>query len=388
MNPQQDSQSKTEKPTPKKLLDAQKKGQIARSRELSTTVMMISASVGLIVFSGQIGAGIQDLLINNLQLDNNVIGDKELMIDKFASMTVNTLFVLLPFFLLMMISAFAGPLALGGWAFTMSSWQPKLNRMSLLSGFKRMFGAQGFVEMIKSLGKFVVIGLVAFIVLGIHHEKILAMSTLPVIEGMNSGLIVIGQLFLLLSFSLILIAMIDVPYQLVSHFSKLKMSIQEIREENKQTNGNPELKARVRSLQREVSQRRMLVEVAEADVVITNPTHYSVALKYDESKAGAPYVVASGVDFMALRIREVAAGNDVVIFSAPPLARAIYQHTEVGQELPSALYHAAAQVLAYVYQIRSLSEIDKRLVEKPTILDIPEEYQVDPDLNTPSGGES
>jgi len=172
------------------------------------------------------------------------------------------------------------------------------------------------------------------------------------------------------------VSLIDVPYQLVSHMNRLKMSIQEIKEENKQTTGNPEIKNQIRSLQREVSSRRMLLDVASADVVIVNPTHYSVALRYEEGAKSAPVVVAKGVDFLAMRIREIANGNEIEVFSAPSLARALYQHTEVGHEVPTALYQAVAQVLAYVYQLRDLTRTQRNRVRRPSIVDIPEDYKV------------
>jgi len=373
----QDGQSRSERPTPKKLLDSRKKGQVARSRELNTTVMMLAASVGLILFGSFMGNDLQKLLADSLRIDAHMLASNGYLIKHFAVVTTDALVILLPYFVFMVVAVFIGPLILGGWAFSAAAMQPKISRMSLVAGMKRMFGMQGFVEMIKSLGKFLTVGTVALLTLGILKERILSLGAMPVIEGLYSGMSLIGQLFMFLAASLIIVSFIDVPYQLVSHVNRLKMSIQEIRDESKLTTGNPELKVRIRSLQREVSQRRMLTDVAGADVVIINPTHYSVALKYEEHNAGAPIVVASGVDFMALRIREVAAGNQVTVFSAPPLARALYQHAEIGQELPAGLYHAVAQVLAYVYQVRDLSISDRYLVTRPDELEIPSEFEVE-----------
>lgn len=374
MSAEQSSQTRSEQPTPKKLQDSRKKGQVARSRELNTTVMMLASAIGLLLLGGQMGQSLQALLAADLSINRDGVISNELLLTRLGDTATDSLFILLPFFGIMMMSVFVGPLLLGGWSFSTSAWQPKFNRLSPLAGIKRMFGMQGFVEMLKALGKFIVIGVVALIALHHYEGQILSLGAMPVMDAVAAGIAIIGQLFLLLASSLLLVSMIDVPYQLVSHMNRLKMSIQEIRDEQKQTNGNPELKGRIRSMQREVSQRRMLQAVADADVVIVNPTHFSVALKYDHAGTGAPMVVAKGVDFMAMRIREIANGNAVAVFSAPPLARALYRHTDVGQEVPSALYHAVAQVLAYVYQVRDATTTERANLHRPTSIEIPTEF--------------
>lgn len=376
MSQENDGQTRSEQPTPKKRTDSRKKGQVARSRELNTTVMMLAASVGLLLLGRQIGNEMQVLLASNMVLDQRVLSSNAQLLLHLSNVTHSAIAIFSPFFIIMLIAAFVGPVVLGGWSFSISSWKPKLNRMSPISGLKRMFGLQGIVEMLKSLGKFLTIAVVALVGLSFFQEQIFTLNAMSAIEGMHSGFKIIGVVFFLLSISLLLVAFIDVPYQLVSHTNRLKMSVQEVREENKQTNGNPELKARIRSKQREISDRRMLADVADADVVITNPSHYAVALKYDEHSANAPVVVATGVDFMAMRIREIAQGNDVTIFSAPPLARALYHHSEVGEELPVGLYQAVAQVLAYVYQIKNSSVSQSHRIIKPRVFDIPAEYEV------------
>lgn len=377
MSEEQNGQTRSEQPTEKKKLDSRKKGQIARSRELNTTVVMLSSAAALLMLGGGIGQSLQRLLATGLTLERQLIFDDSYLLLAFGQTSLASLQILTPFFLLMMIAAFVGPLSLGGWSFSMDSWVPKLNRMSILSGIKRMFGIQGFVELLKALGKFIVVGAVAVIALKLYQDEILMLSQLSVTDAIYRGMYIIGQLFLMLAVSLIVVSLIDVPYQIVSHITKIKMSVQEVKEENKQTNGNPELKTRIRSMQRDVSQRRMLIDAADADVVIVNPTHFSVALKYDDAKAGAPVVVAKGVDHMALRIREVAESNNIVIFSAPPLARALYFHTDIDQQVPTALYQAVAQVLAYVLQVRDLTTSERLLVQLPSVVDVPEELASD-----------
>ncbi|MBX2883461.1 MAG: flagellar biosynthesis protein FlhB [Granulosicoccus sp.] len=376
MSAEQFGQSKTEQPTPKKLLDSRKKGQTARSRELNTTIMLLASSIALIAFGNDIGTSLQQLLASDLTINRLEMLNKEMLITRLGDATFDAIALLIPFFCVTLVASFVGPIALGGWSFSLDAMAPKWNRMSPLSGLKRMFGTQGLVEMIKALGKFIVIGVVAWFMLEINKDRILTLGSVATIDAIHGGILIIGQLFVALSLSLIIVSLIDVPYQLVSHVNRLKMSVQEVRDENKQTNGNPEIKNQIRSLQREVSSRRMLLDVAEADVVITNPTHYSIALKYEEGGSSAPLVVAKGTDFLAMRIREIANGNNVEIFSAPALARSLYQHTEVGQEVPTALYQAVAQVLAYVYQIRDLTRTQRNLVKRPDIVALPDDLQV------------
>lgn len=374
MSEERNAQTRSEQPTEKKLLDSRKKGQVARSRELNTTAVMLASAAALLLLGGEMGQSMEQMLATGLTLDRESIFDRHSLMTTLGQSSLDSFMALTPFFLVMMVSAFVGPIVLGGWSFSMDALQPKMSRISLLAGIKRMFGVQGLVELLKALGKFVVVGVVAMIALKIYQDRILLLNQLSIVEAVYRGMYIIGQLFLMLAASLIVVSLIDVPYQLVSHLNRLKMSVQEVKDENKQTNGNPELKSRIRTMQREVSQRRMLIDTAEADVVIVNPTHYSVALKYDDTKGGAPVVVAKGIDHMALRIREVAEANQIVVFSAPPLARALYFHTDVSQEVPTVLYQAVAQVLAYVMQVRDLTASERMVVELPSLVDVPAEY--------------
>ena len=228
--------------------------------------------------------------------------------------------------------------------------------------------------MVKALAKFVVIGAVATVGFFMLRDTVLGLGTGETQKEVAQGMQLMAMFFIILTFALISIAFIDVPFQLHSHLSKLKMSMQEIKDENKQTNGNPEVKGRIRALQHEASQRRMLGDIAESDVVITNPDHYSVALKYDQDSSAAPTVVAKGVDHMAFRIREIAKAHEVELVPAPPLARALYSSTEIGHEIPDDLYIAVAQVLAYVYRLR-----DASIYQRPTLagigeVDVPDHY--------------
>jgi len=246
--------------------------------------------------------------------------------------------------------------------------------MSPIAGLKRMFGSQGFVEMIKALAKFVVIGAVAGIGFGLLRDTVLSLGQGETQKEVAQGMQIMAIFFVILTFALISIALIDVPFQIHTHLSKLKMSMQDIKDENKQTNGNPEVKGRIRALQHEASQRRMLGDIAESDVVITNPEHYSVALKYDQDSTAAPTVVAKGVDHMAFRIREIAKAHEVEMVPAPPLARALYSSTDIGKEIPDDLYIAVAQVLAYVYRLRAASVYERPQLAGVGMIDVPQHY--------------
>jgi flagellar biosynthetic protein FlhB len=241
---------------------------------------------------------------------------------------------------------------LGGWLFSSEALQPKFSRMNPLSGLKRMFSVQALVELGKAVGKFLVVLTVAVAVLMANQDDLLSIGHEPLPQAIAHSAQIVGWCSLWMACSLILIAAIDVPFQLWDHKQKLMMTKQEVRDEFKDTEGKPEVKSRIRQLQYEMAQRRMLQEVPQADVVITNPTHFAVALKYDADKGGAPRLVAKGGDFLALKIREIAQEHRVELLESPALARAVFYSTELDQEIPAGLYLAVAQVLAYVYQLK------------------------------------
>ena len=238
-----------------------------------------------------------------------------------------------------------------------------------------MFGMQAVVELLKSIGKFAVIATLAWTLLTFYFPRILALSQTSFPLNVIEALDILLWIFILLCCSLLLIAAVDAPYQIFKHNKELKMTLQEVKDEHKNIEGKPEVKGRQRQLQREVSQRRMMQDVPEADVIVTNPTHFSVALKYDVNGSSAPTVVAKGGDHMAFRIREVARENEVSIVSSPALARAIYHTTEISEPIPDGLFAAVAQVLAYVYQ---LEQFKKRKGRRPTKL--PKEFDIPENL--------
>ncbi|MNE08425.1 Flagellar biosynthetic protein FlhB [compost metagenome] len=257
-----------------------------------------------------------------------------------------------PVLLVLLIAAIIGPVSLGGFLFSSSSLAPKFSRMNPLSGIKRMFSVNALSELLKALAKFFMILIVALTVLSADRDDLLAIANEPLEQAIIHSVQVVGWSALWMAAGLLIIAAVDVPIQLWQAHKKLLMTKQEVRDEYKDSEGKPEVKQRIRQLQREASQRRMMAAIPEADVIITNPTHYAVALKYDPEKGAAPLLLAKGADFIALKIREIANEHKIQVLESPALARSIYYSTELEEEIPAGLYLAVAQVLAYVYQIR------------------------------------
>ncbi|RRV26697.1 flagellar biosynthesis protein FlhB [Pseudomonas sp. o96-267] len=343
---------KSEEPTGKRLEESRKKGQIARSKELNTLAVTLTGTVALIIFGAYMGNVLMDIMRGNFSLPREVLMSERSMALYLLASGKEALLAVQPFLLALLIASVAGPIALGGWLFSAEALQPKASRMNPVAGLKRMFSVQALVELIKALAKFLVILAVALVVLSVDQDDLLAIANEPIEPAILHSLKVVGWSAFWLSCGLILIAAVDVPFQLWSHKQKLMMTKQEVRDEYKDTEGKPEVKGRIRQLQREMAERRMMQAVPQADVVITNPTHFAVALKYDPEKGGAPMLLAKGGDFLALKIREIAQEHQVMVLESPALARAVYYSTELDQEIPAGLYLAVAQVLAYVYQLR------------------------------------
>ena len=343
---------KSEEPTGKRLEESRKKGQIARSKELNTLAVTLTGTMALIIFGAYMGNVLMDIMRGNFSLPREVLMSERSMALYLLASGKEALLAMQPFLIALLIASIVGPIALGGWLFSTEALQPKASRMNPLAGLKRMFSVQALVELLKALAKFLVILAVALVVLSVDQDDLLAIANEPIEPAILHSLKVVGWSAFWLSCGLILIAAVDAPFQLWSHKQKLKMTKQEVRDEYKDTEGKPEVKGRIRQLQREMAERRMMQAVPQADVVITNPTHFAVALKYDPEKGGAPLLLAKGGDFLALKIREIAQEHKVMVLESPGLARAVYYSTELDQEIPAGLYLAVAQVLAYVYQLR------------------------------------
>lgn len=375
---EESGQEKTEEPTEKRLRDAKEKGDIARSKELATTVLLLSAAAAAMMFGGQVADAMAGMMRFNFTLDRQSVMDPALMFTHLGFSLSEALQSLFGFFLVLLVAAFVGPVALGGWNLSMKATAPKLSRIDPLAGIKRMFSLKALIELFKALAKFLVVGSLSFLVLLVSKQELFSLGAQDVFPAMSHATEIVIWAFLVMSLTMILISLVDVPFQIYDYTQKLKMTLQEVKDEMKNTEGKPEVKGRIRQLQREISQRKMMSAVPEADVVITNPTHYAVALKYDQSGGGAPFMVAKGADFVALKIREIADAHEVPVLSSPALARAIYHSTEVEEEIPAGLFKAVAEVLAYVFQLqRHKQRQGPAPKDISQDLDIPSELQKD-----------
>ncbi len=375
----QDGQEKTEEPTAKRLDEAKKKGQIARSKELNTMSITLVGGIALVSMGSHIGQGLRDLMANNFTIVRQDMYDTTAMVNRLALAIEDALFMLLPFFLVVAVLAVVSSVALGGYTFSGESLTPKLSKLDPLKGIKRVFSLKGLMELLKALAKFLLIGSATGIVLWNSMDSFMALSQMELSKAVAEMGSIIGGSFVLIASTLILIAMIDAPFQLWQHKRQLKMTRQEVREEMKDTEGRPEVKGRIRNLQREMAQRRMMEEIPKADVIVTNPTHYAIALRYDQDNMLAPEVVAKGKGEVAANIRRVGLEHEVPLVESPMLARAIYFNTELGDAIPAGLYLAVAKILAYVFQLRIFRSDGGMKPEVPEDLTIPQEYQVPED---------
>ena len=373
---EESGQEKSEEPTAKRLTEAREKGDVPRSRELVTMAVLLAASAAALMFGGKLAHHMMNVMVNSYELERAAIFDVNQMIIFLTAAFYESFQGLLGFFAIVLLAALIGPIALGGWNFSAQAFAPKGSRLNPLSGLKRMFSMNALVELIKALGKFSVVAAVAIGVLWSIKSDILALGYGSPQTSSEDAVEIVIWVFLMLSASLIIIAAIDVPFQLYSYTKKLKMTMQEIKDEYKNTEGKPEVKGRIRQMQREISQRQMMKDVPEADVVITNPSHFSVALQYDAEVGGAPRLIAKGVDEMALHIRTIAKEHGIEIVQSPALARSLYYTGEVGDDIPEELFAAVAQVLAFIFQ---LNEHRKGRAKKPIPiaknLPIPEEFK-------------
>lgn len=371
MAEEQTGQERTEQPTERRLQEARKKGQVPRSKELNTMLSLLLASISLLVFGGYISQNLMQISVEGFSIPRELAFDTAQLPFQFMYMASQALLALSPFIAIMLVSVFAGPLLMGGWSFSLESISFKLEKLDPIKGLARIFSLKSLVELAKALAKFVLLLGAAILVFFSIDQQLLSLSSMtPKAAGLEAATILV-QVLLILSATMILIVALDVPFELWNHSKQLRMTKQEIKDEMKETDGNPQVKQRIRTLQRQLAEGRMMEDVKTADVVITNPTHYAVALQYLDRPGSAPKVVAKGKDLTALRIRSIAADCDIPIFEAPPLARALYRSTEIGYEIPHVLYMAVARVLAYVFQLKSATPTD--YVPKPTDFDIPVE---------------
>lgn len=343
---------KTEKATPKKRQESRKKGQVASSVEIPGSLIMLGSLTCLLMlgsfFQKKLVFMFTDVLKNRLGMEvttQNVIG-------LFGNYSLQLLIFLAPLFIVVLVIIFAANYAQIGWLFTTEALTPKFNKLNPLSGAKQIFSMRSVVEFAKSALKLITVGIVVYIVLWSKRDRFLDLSHVPVDQLFAFTASLTLELGMIVSAILLILAIGDYMYQKFEYEKSLRMSKQDIKDEYKNSEGDPLIKGKIRERQRRMALMRMMQEVPKADVVITNPTHFAVALRYDGAKMEAPTVLAKGQDYLALRIREIAKKNDIVLMENKPLARALYERTEVGDSIPGDLFQAVAEVLAYVYRLK------------------------------------
>ena len=364
---------KTESPSQRRLDQAREEGQVARSRELSTFAVLMAGGAGIWLMGSALSQQLISLIREGLTLDTNLAFHSDKLVTRLYDLSLSTLLAFLPLLALMLLVALFSPLLMNGWLFSFKPLQPNFSKLDPLAGIARMFSTNSLMELGKAIAKALVVGGVGTLVIWHNKETVLLLVSEPLARAIpHLGSMVWGS-FAAIMGGMLLIVAVDVPFQLYEHNKKLKMTKEEVRQEAKETEGDPQVKARIRSMQREMARRRMMAEIPKADVVVTNPTHFSVALKYSDNKMRAPVVVAKGSHLMAARIKEIAIENNVPILEAPPLARALHKHCEIGEAIPEALYTAVAEVLAYVYQLRRYKQVGGAYPQEPHELPVPKD---------------
>ncbi|MBT8099339.1 MAG: flagellar biosynthesis protein FlhB [Gammaproteobacteria bacterium] len=362
-------QERTEQATPKRREDARKKGDVPRSRELTMTGVMLSGAGALLLFSSGFGERLSMVLKDAFTIERAQVFDTSYMTQNFAAVAGEVFVGVAPLAIVLLSAVFLSAAAIGGWSFSLQAAGFKFERMNPIKGLKRIFSANSLNELVKALAKFSLVAVISIAWLWWSVDDLLGLGRQSIGTAIGDALKICGLSLLVVSSGLILIAAVDVPFQLWQYNKKLRMTRQQVRDEMKETEGRPEVKSRIRSLQQQIATRRMMEDVPTADVVITNPTHFAVALKYDDAQMAAPQVLAKGKDLVAKRIRELASENNVPLFSAPPLARALFQRCDIGEEIPGRLYTAVAQILAYVYQLNETLKPGQRRLPPPVIRD-------------------
>ncbi|MEA1050077.1 flagellar biosynthesis protein FlhB [Lamprobacter modestohalophilus] len=380
---QGNDQEKTEEATPRRLEKAREEGQVARSRELST-FMLLMVGVGSFWAGGamiydQLGLIMEQAFLFERREALEVLP----MLVKATDLVERSLYVMLPIFLMLTLAALVAPVLLGGWLVSAKSLQPQLSKLNPVKGIKRVLGVQALVELAKAIAKSVLVGSVAVAFLMAHRGHYMDLMDQPIQQALANTLELAVKASGLMVLALLVVILIDIPYQLWSHSKKLKMTKEEVKREHKESDGDPQVKARIRQQQQAMARGRMMTKVPEADVIITNPRRYAVALRYDEQGMSAPRLVAKGVDLVAARICEIGDTHGVPRLEAPPLARALYRYVDLDAEIPMALYTAVAEVMAWAFQLRHFHREGGLPPPLPQQLPIPKELQVPADQTNP-----
>ena len=366
---EQSAEDRSQPASEKRRSDARKEGRVVRSKELASFLLLGAALVGLLGLGPTLFHDSMDIVAQGLSFNRATVTSPAAMGLRLEAITGAALLAALPILGILALAALIAPLALGGWNFTMKPMMPDFSKLDPLSGIGRMFDKHGLIEMGKASLVAIAVAVIAAVTVMNAREEFAQLASMP----LRSGIARAGSMLLMALGALIAVlavaALIDVPAQLWRHHSSLKMTLEEVKRESKESDGDPQMKAKIRAMQRDSARHRMMEAVPTADVIVTNPTHFAVALKYDDRKMRAPRVVAKGADLIALRIREIGTEHQVPVLEQPALARALHRHAEIGDEVPAALYNAVAQVLAYVYQLKRLAP--GMVLDDPATIEVP-----------------
>lgn len=365
-------EEKTESATPHRIEKAREEGQIPRSRELTSVLMLVAGLSILWVTGATMARKIGALLADGLKFNHSVVSDTSQMLHLLGNLVQQGIFTLIPMMAGLVLVAIAAPMLLGGVVISGKAIKFDVGKMNPIKGIGKLFSGQTAAELLKSVLKAILVGCVTWLYIRHHWPDMLRLISESPYNALANSLNMIAMCSVLVVFGLSPMVMFDVFWQLYSYFKGLRMTRQDIRDEYKQQEGDPHVKGRIRQQMRAAARRRMMADVPKADVIVTNPTHYSVALQYDERKMSAPKVVAKGAGEIALRIRELGKEHRIPILEAPPLARALYRHSEIGQHIPGTLYAAVAEVLAWVWQLRRWKLEGGLAPKKPDNLTVPE----------------
>jgi flagellar biosynthetic protein FlhB len=375
---------KTETASGSRVQKAYEDGDVPRSKELTTAATLITAGACLWGMGGFLEDALKNLMISGMKFDSKIAMDPVSALTKIYEQIGDLIVVFIPIFVFILMSEILSPIGIGGWNISTKMLTPNISKLNPITGFGNIFNKNSWVELLKSISKVLLIGIISYLAISYSLPDLMKLPLLPIETGLSTTLNFLIVTFFLILIGYLVIVAIDVPYQLHRYAEKLKMSVQEVREEMRDSNGSPEIKAKIRQQQVAMSRRRMMSQIQNADVVITNPTHYAVAVKYDSEVMGAPRIVAKGSDAVALRIREIALEHEILTVESPKLARALYAHTEVEQEIPEALYLAVAEILAYVFQVRSFNGRDGEYPHMSQSVEVPDELDphfTDSELN-------
>ncbi|MCG6656202.1 flagellar type III secretion system protein FlhB [Halomonas campisalis] len=381
-------QEKTEEATPRRLQKSREEGQVARSRELTTFMLLLGGVVGFWAMGGMLYDQLGLVMEQAFLFERNQAFETGPMLSNVLELAERTLLTMLPLFLLLALIALVAPALLGGWLISAKSLKPQLSKLNPMKGLKRIFGVQALAELAKAIAKSFLVGGVGMSFLYFNRGEYLSLLDQPTTQALARALMLAAQACGLMVLTLVVVILIDVPYQLWSHAKKLRMTKEEVKREHKESEGDPHLKARIRQQQQAMSRGRMMSQVPEADVIITNPTHYAVALKYDEAGMTAPRVVAKGADAVAGRIRELGRESQVPLLEAAPLARALYHHVDLDAEIPLELYTAVAEVLAWAFRLKHVTQEGGEVPPTPENLTVPPSMAAPGDPNVAGGDDA